>query len=137
MEPSDWITPSFVKIKEKKSKRISPYLETEIWDKDELQTIIKYEQFKRNKAALALLWDLDARPHEIASLENKTYKIKRKIWRRRNTSSKQKQEQVQFFLTFSFPYVRDWLNEHPFKNELNARLICNLKTGAPIRADQI
>ncbi len=38
-------------------------------------------------------------------------------------------------LTFSFPYVRDWLNEHPFKNELNASVICNLTTGAPIRAD--
>ena len=24
-------------------------------------------------------------------------------------------------LTLSFPYVRDWLNEHPFKNEPNAR----------------
>ncbi len=36
--------------------------------KDELRIIIKYEQFKRNKAALALLLDLDARPHEIASL---------------------------------------------------------------------
>ena len=26
LDPSDWITPSFLKIKEKKSKRISPYL---------------------------------------------------------------------------------------------------------------
>ena len=38
-------------------------------------------------------------------------------------------------LTCSFPYVRDWLNEHPFRNEYNARLICNLITGAPIKAD--
>jgi integrase/recombinase XerD len=54
IEPTDWTTPSIVKIKEKRSKRISPYLETEIWDKDELQTIIKYESYKRNKAALIL-----------------------------------------------------------------------------------
>jgi hypothetical protein len=40
-------------------------------------------------------------------------------------------------LTCSFPYVRDWLNEHPFKNEPNARLICNLLTGGPIRADSL
>jgi len=32
----------------------------------------------------------------------------------------------------SFPYVRDWLNEHPFKNEPDARLICNLFNGDPI-----
>lgn len=24
-------------------------------------------------------------------------------------------------LALSFPYVRDWLNEHPFKNELEAK----------------
>lgn len=38
-------------------------------------------------------------------------------------------------MTLSFPYVRDWLNEHPFKNEPEARLICNLITGAPINSD--
>jgi hypothetical protein len=32
----------------------------------------------------------------------------------------------------SFPYVRDWLNEHPFRDETNARLICNMITGAPL-----
>ena len=49
----------------KKTKRLSPYSEAEIWDKDEFLSKIKYEQFQGNKAALALLWDLDARPHEI------------------------------------------------------------------------
>jgi len=39
--------------------------------------------------------------------------------------------------TFSFPIVRDLLNEHPFKSQQEARLICNLPTGAPIKADQI
>jgi integrase/recombinase XerD len=40
-------------------------------------------------------------------------------------------------LTFSFPYVRDWINLHPFKGQQEARLICNLQTGAPIKSDQI
>ncbi len=35
-------------------------------------------------------------------------------------------------LTFSFPYPRrDWLNEHPFRNTPEARLICSLNNGAP------
>ena len=38
-------------------------------------------------------------------------------------------------LACSFPYVRDWLNDHPFKNEPNASLICNLHTGSPIGPD--
>ena len=33
---SDWITPSFVSIKKKKSKRISPYLESELWEKQDV-----------------------------------------------------------------------------------------------------
>lgn len=40
-------------------------------------------------------------------------------------------------LTCSFPYVRDWLNEHPFKNEPNARLVCNLTTGGQVKPNAI
>jgi integrase/recombinase XerD len=68
---SDWQTPDFVRIKKKKTKRISPYLENELWEKEDLLTIIKYEPHKRNKAILTLLWDLDARPHEITLLKIK------------------------------------------------------------------
>jgi DNA modification methylase len=75
---SDWVTPSFAQIKKKKTKRLSPYLESEIWDRDELAHIIKYEQFKRNKAALALMWDLDARNHEITLLKIKHIRLKEK-----------------------------------------------------------
>lgn len=47
---SDWQTPDFVRIKKKKTKRISPYLENELWEKEDLLAIIKYEPYKRNKA---------------------------------------------------------------------------------------
>jgi hypothetical protein len=40
-------------------------------------------------------------------------------------------------LTLSFPYVRDWLNEHPYRNEPEARVICDLNTGGKIRADAL
>jgi len=33
---SDWKTPSFAMIREKRTKRLSPYSENEIWDRDEL-----------------------------------------------------------------------------------------------------
>jgi integrase/recombinase XerD len=33
--------------------------------------------------------------------------------------------------------VRDWLNEHPFRNQPEARLICNLLTGAPVKAESM
>jgi hypothetical protein len=57
---SDWVTPGFVKIKNKKTKRISPYLENELWEKDDLLTIRKFcriidDQFKMNKEII--LWN--------------------------------------------------------------------------------
>ena len=58
LDMSDWKTPEFVQIKQKKTKRISPYSESELWDKDDILLITKYESYKRNKAILTLLWDL-------------------------------------------------------------------------------
>jgi integrase/recombinase XerD len=130
----DWNTPAFLKIKLKKTKRLSPYSQNEIWDKDELLTIIKYETYKRNKAALALFWDLDARNHEITLLKIKNIQLKEK-YGEGEVSHEAKTGSGPILLTLSFPYVRDWLNEHPFKNELEARIICNLITGAPIKSD--
>jgi integrase/recombinase XerD len=130
----DWNTPAFLKIKLKKTKRLSPYSQNEIWDKDELLTIIKYETYKRNKAALALFWDLDARNHEITLLKIKNIQLKEK-YGEGEVPHEAKTGSGPILLTLSFPYVRDWLNEHPFKNELEARIICNLITGAPIKSD--
>jgi hypothetical protein len=131
-----WNTPDFINLKLKRTKRLSPYLETEIWDKEELATIIKYEPSKRNKAIISLLWDLDARPHEITLLKIKHVRLKEK-YGEGEIPHEAKTGSGPMLLTFSFPYVRDWLNEHPFKNEPEARLICNLLTGSSIGPDQI
>src|SRR3954452_10698193 len=132
-----WKNPSFIEqLKPKQTKRISPYSETEIWEKDEFLSILKYEPHKRNKAALALLWDLDARPHEVTLLRIKNIRFKEK-YGEGEIPHEAKTGTGPIMLTASFPYVRDWLNEHPFKNEPNARLICNLYNGSPITADSL
>jgi len=134
--PSDWHTPYFVNIKPKKTKRISPYSETELWDLNELLTIVKYEKYKRNKAALTLLWDLDARNHEITLLRIKHLRL-RERYGEGEIPHQSKTGTGPFLLTCSFPYVRDWLNEHPFRNEPNAMVICNLKSGASVKPDAL
>lgn len=130
-ERSDWITPDFVKIKQRLSKRISPYLETEIWEREELMAIVKYDPYIRNKAILTLLWDLDARPHEITLLKIKHVRLKAK-YGEGEIPHEAKTGAGPILLMSSFAYVRDWLNDHPFRNEPNARLICNMMTGAPL-----
>jgi integrase len=136
VEFSNWETPDFVKIKKKKTKRISPYLENELWEKEDLLSVIKYETYKRNKAILSLLWDLDARPHEVTLLKIKHIRL-RENYGEGEIPHQAKTGTGPILLTMSFPYVRDWLNEHPFKNESDARLICNLNNGSPITPDNI
>jgi hypothetical protein len=130
-DSQNWVTPDFLKIPKKKTKRLSPYSETEIWEKDELQFIIKYETSKRNKAILALLWDLNARNHELTLLRIKNIRIKEQ-YGEGEVPYEAKTGSGPILLTLSFPYVRDWLNEHPFRNEANARLICNTENGKPL-----
>ncbi len=133
---SNWITPDFVNINKKKIKRLSPYNESEIWDREELLSIVKYEPYKRNKAILTLLWDFNARPHEITLMRIKNLRLRDK-YGEGEVPYEAKTGSGPILLTFSFPYVRDWLNEHPFKNEPNARLVCNLITGAPVKPSAI
>jgi hypothetical protein len=72
---SDWQTPSFAQIKKKKSSRLSPYVESELWERGDLLAAVKYESRKRNKAALTLLWDLNARNHEVTLLKIKHVRL--------------------------------------------------------------
>jgi integrase/recombinase XerD len=65
-------------IKKKKTKRLSPYIETEIWDRDELLLVVRFELYIRNKAALTLFWDLDARNHEVTMLKIKHVLLREK-----------------------------------------------------------
>jgi hypothetical protein len=127
----NWTTPDLTNIPKKKTKRLSPYSESEIWEKDELHFIIKYETSKRNKAILALLWDLNARNHEITLIRIKNIRIKEK-YGEGEVPYEAKTGSGPILLTLSFPYVRDWLNEHPFRNEPDARLICNTENGKPL-----
>jgi integrase/recombinase XerD len=115
---------------------LSPYSETEIWDREDLVTILKYEPEIRNKAVLALLWDLDARKHEITSLKIGNIRL-RERYAEGEIPHSTKTGGGPILLTCSFPYVRDWLNKHPFKNTAEARLICSLRNGAPIKPEAL
>ena len=75
-----------------------------------------------------MLWDLNARNHEITLLRIKNIRIKEK-YGEGEVPYEAKTGSGPILLTLSFPYVRDWLNEHPFRSEPEARLICNPENG--------
>lgn len=132
----DWQTPEIVRIKSRKSKRLSPYSDSDIWELEELKTLIKYEPYLRNRAAIALMWDLNGRNHEITMLRIKNIRLKER-YGEGEIPYQAKTGSGPILLTFSFPYVRDWINEHPFRNTPDARLICNLNNGAPINPEAL
>ena len=115
---------------------MSPYGINDIWQLEEVLTIISYEPALRSQAIITLLWDLDARPHEISALRIKDI-ILNEQYGEGTIPSNTKTGGGPILLTSSFTYVRDWINKHPFKNEPNARLICNLYTGAPVTSQTI
>ncbi|MGA9151127.1 MAG: hypothetical protein WBZ36_11160, partial [Candidatus Nitrosopolaris sp.] len=100
---SNWETPPAAKIKKRRTKRDSPYSGTEIWDREELFTIMKYEPEIRNKAILALLWDLDARNHEITSLKIRNIRL-RERYAEGEIPYNTKTGGGPILLTSSFPY---------------------------------
>lgn len=82
------------------------------------------------------MWDLDARNHELTALRIRDIVLNEQ-YGEGTIPSNTKTGGGPILLTSSFTYVRDWINKHPFKNEPNTRLICNLSTGAPIRSEAI
>ena len=127
-----WKTPDFLHIPKKKTKRVSPYSADQIWEHSELLTVVKYEPNLRNKAALMLMWDLNARPGEAILLELRNIKMK-DTYAEGEIPFRGKTGSGPILLYASFPYVRDWINAHPMKNNPRARLLCDLRTGKALK----
>lgn len=135
LSPDDWTTPDFIKIKHRKTQRVSPYSANEIWELDDLLTIVKYEPHPRNKAAIMLLWDLDARNHEVTNIELRNIRLREQYAEGEIPEGKTGSGPI--LLTASFPYVRDWLNLHPLRDYPKARLICHTSDGKPITPNHL
>jgi hypothetical protein len=135
LPPEDWETPEFMRIKHRKTQRMSPYTANEIWELEDLLTIVKYEPHPRNKVAIVLLWDLDARNKEITHIEIRNVSLKEQY--AEGEIPKGKTGSGSILLTASFPYVRDWLNLHPLKDYPKAKLICHTSDGKAITSNHI
>ena len=70
-----------------------------------------------------LMWDLNGRNHEITLLRIKHIRLKERYGERGGSISGKTGSGPIFAYINSFPYVRDWPNEHPFRNTPDARLI--------------
>jgi len=116
-----WKPPAFFEMLEWKSTKSWKYGPNDIWTEEEISVAIEACDHPRNKALIAMGYDLAARPVELLAL------------RIRDIALKQNYAQVKLVdhsnpegrtvpLTISFPYLLSWINVHPLKNEASAPL---------------
>jgi integrase len=116
-------------IKQLEKKEISSYKPSDIWTSEDHILFLKYCPEKRHKCYHAMALDTSGRPSELLSLKIKDIKF------RVSTIDKQFAEiHIQESKTIartlplihSLPYVKDWLDSHPLKNNPDAFLFVSL-----------
>src|SRR6266487_2463437 len=110
-----------------KRKEKSCYKPSDLWTQKDDLLFLKWVTNKRDRCYHTMSRDLSARPHEILSL-----KIKYVIFK---TTGKIQYAEVlvngktgtrPIPLIQSIPYVKDWLSNHPSKNNPNSSLLIGL-----------
>jgi integrase len=130
-DSSKWIAPPCVQgIKQLSRKEKSPYKPSDIWTAEEHAVFLKYCPEKRDRCYHSVANDTSARPHELLSLRIKDIKFML------SESTGKQYAEVHLFesktkprtlpLIFSLPYVKDWIEAHPKRNEGDAFLFPSL-----------
>ena len=129
IEPAKRPTPEHVigNIPSFKRKETSIYKPTDLWTEEDDALFLKYCPSKRDKCYHTVSRDLSARPHEILGL-----KIKDIIFKTNGTqqyaevlvNGKTGTRHIPLF--YSVPYIKDWLDSHPQRNNKNTYLIPSL-----------
>ena len=128
LEPKKRIKPIVVQnIPLLRRREISIYKPTDLWTVDDDLIFLKWCPSPRDRCYHAISRDLSARPHEILGL-----RIKDVIFKM--AGNKQYAEVLvngktgtrQLPLIESLPYVKEWLEQHPQRNNPNAYFICSM-----------
>lgn len=114
-------------IPQLKRKEVSIYKPSDLWSIEDDAVFLKYCPNIRDRCYHAISRDLSARPHEILDLL-----IRDMVFKRAGT--KQYAEVLvngktgtrHLPIIDSLPYVKDWLDQHPRRNDPNAYFICSL-----------
>jgi integrase len=108
-------------------KETSIYKPSDLWTIEDDLLFLEWCPNKRDRCYHAISRDLSARPSEILNLKSKDIVIK-------SIGTKQYAEVLvngktgtrHLPLIDSLPYVKEWLDNHPQRNNKNAYLICTL-----------
>lgn len=128
LEPKQRPKPEVVQnIPNLKRKETSIYKPTDLWTLEDDLLFLKWCPNKRDRCYHAISRDLSARPHEILSLHINDLIFKQigdKQYAEVLVNGKTGTRHLP--LIDSLPYVKDWLDQHPQRNNKNAYLVCSL-----------
>jgi integrase len=116
-------------IAQLKRKEVSCYKPSDIWSQNDDLLFLKWVTNKRDRCYHTMSRDLSARPHEILGL-----KIKDIVFKTVTTDNKQYAEVLvngktgsrHIPLIQSVPYIKDWLSNHPSRNNPKSPLFVGL-----------
>ena len=126
MEPKDRAKPSCIEnIPQLKRKEKSVYKPTDLWTPEDDLLFLKYCPSKRDRCYHSVSRDLSCRPHELLKLRIKDVVFKMagdRQYAEILVSGKTGQRHIP--LINSIPYLKDWLDDHPFSGNPTSPLIC-------------
>lgn len=127
IEPKKRPKPKLIEnIPQYKRKEQSIYKPTDLWTKEDDLLFLKYCPNARDRCYHTISRDTSCRPHEILNLRLKDIVFK--------TAGDRQYAEVlvngktgtrHIPLIDSLPYIKDWIDQHPRKNNPNAYFICS------------
>jgi integrase len=115
-------------ISQLKRKEISCYKSSDLWSQEDDSLFLKWVTNKRDRCYHTMARDLSARPHEILNLKIKDIAFK-------NIGDGKQYAQVlvdgktgtrHIPLIQSIPYIKDWLSNHPSRNNPHSPVFIGL-----------
>jgi len=114
-------------IKQLKRKEISCYKPSDLWSQEDDLVFLKWVTNKRDRCYHSIARDLSARPHEILNLKIRDIIFKvagNKQYAEVLVNGKTGSRHIP--LIQSIPYVKEWLSNHPSRNNPNSSLFVGL-----------
>jgi len=110
-----------------KRKEVSCYKPSDLWTQEDDLLFLKWVTNKRDRCYHTMARDLSARPHEILSLKIKDIVFKTvDEYQYAEVLVNGKTGSRHIPLIQSIPYIKEWLSNHPSRNNPNSRLFVGL-----------